>query len=343
MLTETVISGRTAAGCPAEVTIRVEEPDPIWETSPAPLVIGATVKSADFARLAAGGPLRGARFTRTFSADGEGVLPPQHPRRRVPVGVCEFHSIADWLGDDAMIDAVCDLLDDLDPRLITEAPLLPELRPYDPDGYTPDKAPESDGFSFLLTWCHEYEHKMIAKGVPPRELRRRHRLLYRTVRRHPRGFRVGYMSIQNLYWTRAKSGTKSSPGPVKGDGDIFAWWAGVGDYAAVDAYAASITDQPAGPELYEDPDKLLGLCWQLAAGTGRRLFLPEVGVILQGQPADPGNYRAAWIRRLVANLAAGGAAAVAWWDAPGANDRDFRLADPQSAEAWAEAIAAGRR
>lgn len=339
MLTETVITGRTVAGHRAEVTIRVDEPDPTPPAKPAPLVIGNTVKAGEFARIAAGGPLHGARFTRTFSAAGQGVLPPQHPRRRVPVGVAEFHSIADWLGDEAMVDAVSELLDDLDPRLFTERPLLPELRPYDPDGFTPDKAPTSDGFSFLLTWCHEYEHKMIAAGVPPRELRRRHRLLYRAVRRHPRGFRVGYMPVQNLYWTRAKS----RPDQVKGDGDILAWYAGVGDYAAVDAYAASITNRPAGPDLYEDPAELLDLCWQLAHASGRRLFLPEVGVILQGQPADAGNYRSAWIRRLVANLAAGGAAAAAWWDAPGANDRDFRLSDPLSREAWAEAIAAGRR
>jgi hypothetical protein len=82
-----------------------------------------------------------------------------------------------------------------------------------------------------------------------------------------------------------------------------------------------------------------GPCWELAAGTGRRLLLPELGAILQGDPPEAGNYRAAWIRRAVAALAAGGAAGVAWWDAIGAEGRDFRLGDSHSREAWAEAIA----
>lgn len=335
MLTHTTITGTDQHGRPACVVVQVDESDRPGPAKPAPLVVGTTVKHADFARIAAGGPLHGARFTRTFSADGQGVLPRTHPRRRVPAGVAEFYSIADWLGDDAMVAAVGDLLDDLDPALFTGPPLLPELRPYDPDGFTPDSAPDSDGFSFLLTWCHEYEHKMIKAGVPPRELRRRHRLLYRTVRRHPRGFRVGYMPVQNLIWTEASSRSDQP----KGDGDIFAWWAGVGDYAGVDAYLPSITNRPASSALYDDPDEALALVWDLAAGTGRRPFLAEAGVILQGDPPDAGNYRAAWIRRLATVAYARGVAGIAWWDALGSHDRDFRLTDPLSREAWAEVIA----
>lgn len=333
--TTRTIEGKDQDGRPATVTVTVDEPARPARPARSPMVIGATVKAQDFARLAPGGPLHGARFCRTFSSAGDRILPRTHPRRRLPAGVCEMHSLKDWLGDTAMIDLIRADLDAMPPELLDGPPLLPELRPYDPHGYSDGQA-ESDGFSYLLCWCHEGENNMIAQGVSPKEWRRRHRLAYRTIRQHRNGHRVGYIPTQNLIWTESAS----VPSKPKGDGDVLTWWAGVGDYAGIDVYARSIVDRVATAGLYRPPDDILRLVWELAHAAGRRPFLPELGVILQGRPgaADTGQHRAAWIRRVLSALESGGAVAAAWWDELGANDRDFRLTDPLSLDAWAEAI-----
>ncbi len=122
---------------------------------------------------------------------------------------------------------------------------------------------------------------------------------------------------------------------------MFAWWAGIGDYAGYDAYAFSVTDKPAAAWLYPTHEAFWALPLQLAAGTGRRLLLAEWGVIRQGAPADTGELRAGWIRSGARYLASHGVAGVAWWDGLGANDKDFRVDDGPSSSAWAD-ILAGR-
>lgn len=330
-LTDT-ITGTDGAGNPAVVTITRDLPETPEQTWPPRPVIGATVNHKDFPFLGPDGRNQGARFCRVFSYPGDGILPWTHTRRQLPAGVAEFHSFKDWNSDAEVLAQLKTLLDTMPAHLTEQAPLLPELRPYDPDGYA---VAESDGLSFLLTWAHEGEDNMIAAGIPAREWRRRHRLVYRTVREHRNGHRVGYMPIQTSIWTEMKS----QPGKPKGDGDPFAWWPGVGDFAGWDAYVSSVTDRPPSQALYRDPVPFLATAVELANGTGRRLFLPELGVIRQGAPADTGALRADWIRRVLSYCEQLGVAGVAWWDSLGANDRDFRLSDRPSQMAWQDAIA----
>lgn len=334
MLHQTTITGVTDAGSPATVTVSTDLPDPVEHTPP--LTVGTTVVAADFGHLAPGGRDQGSEFCRTFSPPGSGILDWTHARRRLPKGVAEFHSFKDWPSDDAAIGYVTHLLDTMPAELLTGEALLPNLTAYDPDGYAPDST-EYDGFSLLLTWKHEGEPDCIAAGIPVREWRRRHRLVYRTIRQHRNGRRVGYMPIQTGTWTEANSDAGTA-GKVKGDFDPLAWWAGVGDYAGYDAYAVSITSKPAGAALYKAAADFLAIPLRLARGSGRRLFLAELAVILQGDPPDTGRYRAEWIRAVVAELRDQGAAGVAWWDALGANNRDFRLADEPSRKAWQDAL-----
>lgn len=331
--TSTTIDAGTIAGRKISVTVDVTAPDPV----PLPFVwarpvIGTTVDSTQFALLAGGGRDAGSRYTRTFSSPGDSILPWSHARRAVPDGVAEFHSFKDWSSDDTAVAAVNALLDGMPARLLDAPPLLPELDVYDPDGYS-EGLPQGDGFSFLLAYFHEGEKDFLALGLTPREWRRRHRLIYRTVRQHRNGHRVGYMPIQTGTWTEAKS----NPGKPKGDFDPLTWWAGVGDYAGYDAYVPTVGNKPPAPGLYPTADRFLEVPSQLAAASGRRLFLPEVGAARQGVPADNGTFRAAWIRQLAVYAAAQGVAGMAWWDDYGS--KDFRLTDPASAAAWAEVIA----
>jgi hypothetical protein len=305
---------------------------PVFHVWPPPILVGTTVQQRDFPVLEARG--RGSRFCRTFSAPGEAILPWTAGRRRLPAGVCEFHSFKDWPSDDGAVSLVTELLDTMPRALLEQPALLPELTAYDPDGFAEDLV-EYDGFSLLLTYFHEGEKNFLEAGRGAKEWRRRHRLIYKTIRQHPHGRRVGYMPIQTLTWL-------NGPAP-KGDYDPLAWWAGVGDYAGIDCYAPSITDRPASPALYPDPATFFELPAQLAAGSGRRLFVPELGVIRQGAPADSGEMRGKWIGDCVAYLDQVGAAGVAWWDAPGANNRDFRLDDTASAGSWSAELTRDRR
>lgn len=341
MTKETVrLTGTTEAGHAVAVTVDIEPPAtpaPTAEAPARPITVGTTVQADEFSLF--GARAKGSAFCRTFSPPGSRILPWSAPKRQLPATVADFHSWKDWTSDTVAMADLTKLLDTMPQALLDGPPLLPHMRPYDPDGYG-DAGPESDGFSLLLTWCHEGENNMIAAGIPAREWRRRHRLAYKTIREHRNGHRVGYMAIGTLTWLTASS--NPAKGVVKGDGDVFAWWPGVGDFAAIDCYVGSIDDRPAAPALYPTPAKFFEPLAQLANGTGRRPFVPELGVIRQGSPADTGGLRANWISNAVQYLDSIGCAGVAWWDAPGANSRDFSLTDPQSAGAWSAEITRDR-
>lgn len=337
-MSATVFTGTTDRGAAVTVTVEVTEPDvPVLpeQTWPPPMTVGATLNAVDFGQFLPGGRQQSAEFCRTFSSPGDGILDWTHPRRVLPPGVADFHSFKDWKSDDDVVANVTRLLDTMPAGLVEGEALLPHLSAYDPDGYAPDST-IYDGFSLLLSYCHEGEKNFIDARLAVREWRRRHALVYKTIRQHCNGRRVGYMPIQTGTWTEASSVV----GKIKGDFDPLAWWAGVGDYAGYDAYAETITNRPAGPALYKAAADFLTIPLRLARGTGRRLFLPELGVVLQGsaKTRDDGTFRAAWIRAVVAELRDQGCAGVAWWDALGANNRDFRLLDEPSRAAWQDAI-----
>lgn len=333
----TTIDGTTADGYRARVLVDITVPESIFPAGPDPIAVGTTVQAEDFGLF--DGRNAGSAFCRTFSPPRSRILPWTAGNRQLPATVADFHSWKDWTSDDTAMGDLTAMLDAMPARLLTDPPLLPHLRPYDPDGYG-DGRPGSDGFSLLLTWCHEGERNMIEAGIPAREWRRRHRLAYKTIRQHRNGHRVGYMSIQTLTWLAASS--NPAKGVVKGDYDPFVWWSGVGDFAAMDCYAPSIDDRPAAPAHYPSPAKFFELLDQLAAGTGRHPFVPELGVIRQGAPAEAGTMRANWISNVVGYADARRYAGIAWWDAPGSNDRDFRLIDSASAGAWSAELTRDR-
>lgn len=300
------------------------------------ILVGADVAATSYDRIAAGGPLAGARVCRTFSAPGEQILPWTHPKRQKfpKPSLAEHLSWKDWPDDTTVIAWINTLLDGMPAHLIEDAPLLPELHPWREPWQGPDTS--HDGFSLLLTWAHEGEPDCIAAGITPREWRRRHRIAYDTIRAHRNGGRVGYMSIQTGTWTQAHS----TPGKVKGDFDPITWWSGTGDFAGYDAYVPTQDKLPVSLHDYPDPAVFFTTARALATGAGRPLYLPELGVVKQGRPGaqDDGSVRAQWLMRVVPYLRSISCAAVSWWDGPGANGRDFRL-DPISLKAWKDAIA----
>jgi hypothetical protein len=161
----------------------------------------------------------------------------------------------------------------------------------------------------------------------------RWRHLYDVVCAHRNRPLVQAIPIQTLQWTVARS--SPAKGLVKGDGDWRTWWTGAGDGLAVDAYVDGWAAR------YPDPEKWLALLFEAAEGTGRRLWLPELGSVLLG--GDTGAGRASWIRDVTALLRERGCAGVAWWCAigkpgSGGETRDFHLTDQPSADAWRAAI-----
>lgn len=308
-----------------------QSPDPADHNNrPAPtMVVGATVKDTDFAQLGPGGPLTGARVCRTFSTVGQGILPWTAGNRAVPAGVAEHHSFKDWPDDKTVTAQINHLLDTMPARLLEGTAILPQLRPYVAPWELADAA--DAGFSFLLSYLHEGENN----GVIPREWRRRHRLAYDVIRQHNNGRRVGYMAIQTDTWTKGVSDATTH----KGDGDVLEFWAGAGDFAAIDCYVLSEDKKPASAALYPDPAKFFELAVRLAYASGRPLWLPELGVIRQGNPAEQGAFRGQWITAALAYLRSVECAGVSWWNALGSNSRDFRL-DPISLAAYKKEIAA---
>lgn len=173
-----------------------------------------------------------------------------------------------------------------------------------------------------LTYQHEPEGDMT-----PQEYRRRWAVLAAAVAAHPNAARVILVPIQTLQWT-------VNTAADKGQGDPFTWWAGVGHAAGMDCYVDSWASA------YPDPARFIAPAVRLAAGVGRPLVVPELGVIrLKGD--ESGVRRAAWIRAVCQALRLAGCEAVSWWCAPGANDRDFHLSDAPSAQAWAD-VTVGR-
>lgn len=140
--------------------------------------------------------------------------------------------------------------------------------------------------------------------------------------------KVRFMSPpQTLQWT-AMASTSSK---AKGDGDWRLWWPGSGAGASWDCYADSWRTT------YPDPATFLRLPFEAARGTGRPLYVAELGAARLSSDRS-GTGRAAWIRDVVAGLREGGAAYVAWWNDLGTGGTDFRLSDKPSADAWREAL-----
>jgi hypothetical protein len=202
-----------------------------------------------------------------------------------------------------------------------------------PDGVTPwlswkDQIPVERVAAWIstfpgpakLTWNHEADAKAGKGGLTLAQYRDGWRALSDGLAGHPRRASFELVPIQTLQATVAKLGS-----------DWRTWWAGVGDACAMDCYADSWTGK------YPDPAGFLRVPLQLAEGTGRRLYLPELGAIrMPGDASGAG--RASWIGDVVALLREHDCAGVAWWCAPGAGGRDFHLADQASAAAWRRVI-----
>lgn len=170
-----------------------------------------------------------------------------------------------------------------------------------------------------LTWQHECDAKATKGGLSLASYRAGWRALSDGLADHPRRGDVELVPIQTLQATVSK--LKS---------DWRTWWAGVGDAVGIDCYADSWGDK------YPDPAEFLRVPLELAEGTGRRLYLPELGAVKM--PSDlTGTGRASWIDDIAAILRERDAAGVAWWCAPGANARNFHLSDTSSAAAWRRA------
>lgn len=164
-----------------------------------------------------------------------------------------------------------------------------------------------------LTYHHEPEGDMT-----PGEYRRRWQIMAAALDGHPKRAWVALVPIQTLQWT---------VNPLKGGGDPFTWWAGVGDYAAMDCYVDSWA------ATYPAARAFLAPLARLARGVGRQPVVPELGSVRLAGDAD-GTRRARWITEVAAALRAIGCAQMSWWCAPGSNGHDFHLSDAASMAAW---------
>lgn len=184
-----------------------------------------------------------------------------------------------------------------------------------------DRIPASVPFAWV-TYHHEPE------GDPdfdPSEYRRRWGLLHQAVTAHRNGRRITLVPIQTLQWT-----TNTAAG--KGRGDPFLWWAGVDTpFVGMDCYVDSWATS------YPDPQTFLAPLLRLSAGVGRPFVIPELGSVRLAGDTD-GTRRAAWIRKVAAELRAHDCRAVSWWCATGANNRDFHLSDAPSHQAWQDVL-----
>lgn len=266
---------------------------------PPRMLVGVNVQQTDYDATFSAFP--GARYCRVFFKPGEGLRPWSVPRLAgLPAAVLPHVSFKDWPSDATAIGWVHAWLDGM-PDYLTRAPLIPGVG------------------SAALTWHHEPE----GDGIPVVEYQRRWALLDAAVRAHPNGPLVAAVPIQTRYWAAAAR---------KGGGSPFGWWAGSGTGAAFDAYA----DFPA--QDYPDPARFVDIAFRLAAGTGRPLWVPELGAVRLASDTD-GQGRAAWMTEVVRLLREGGCVAVGWWHQFGSSGYDYRLDDAASA-AWAEAMSA---
>lgn len=250
----------------------------------------------------------GVRVTRVFSQPTVGILPWTHPKvANLPRTVAPHMSFKDWPDDVSASRMVSAWLDAAPGYLLDSPLLLPEV-----------------GFSALLTYLHEPENDTLTPAV----FQHRQEVLHDTVRGHRKGHLVAVMPIQTLQWTQAASTSTAT----KGDGNVFQWWAGVGDFCGIDCYANS------WEPTYPDPVKFLELPLRLAAGAGRPLWVPELGAVRLATDPD-GSKRAAWIRTVAGILRSLGCAAVSWWCASGSNGKSIHLDDAASSNAWRDVIA----
>jgi hypothetical protein len=178
-----------------------------------------------------------------------------------------------------------------------------------------------------VSWFHERDNNTPQDQKSRLDFFARQRHLRDLAVANGRGL-VEFMSPpQTLQWTQvASTSTK-----VKGNGDWRTWWPGSGLGSVWDCYADSWAAR------YPDPEKFLALPFEAADGTGRPLYVAELGAARLSSDTT-GAGRAAWIRDVVAILRERGAAYVAWWNDLGTGGTDFRLADKPSANAWREAL-----
>lgn len=177
-----------------------------------PMQVGLTCTAADFGSHGATFPR--AAFCRTFAGDGEGLLPHDHPRRRLPAGWGEWASFKDWPAETALtrwLDGI--------------------VRPT------------------KLTWRHERDND---KGTEAQTAKARAdyfarwRDLMAVIDGHPNRPLIQAMPIQTLQWTAARTSLTA----VKGDGNWRTWYAGVGDGCAWDCYADSWAKGYPDPESF---------------------------------------------------------------------------------------------
>jgi hypothetical protein len=251
----------------------------------------------------------GASFARVFFGPSDRLLPWSHPKlARLPATVSPWVSFKDWPSD-AELNGWLDK--------VTRPTILTYHHERDNSGSASDQTRMARA-SYFARWRHLYDLVCAHRNRPL----------------------VTAIPIQTLQWTMARS--NDAKGMIKGDSDWRTWWAGVGDGLAFDGYVDSWAPG------YPDAEKWLDLMFEAAEGTGRRLWLGELGAVLLGR--DTGAGRASWIRDVVTLLRERNAAGAAWWCAmgkPGAKGevRNFHLSDRPSADAWREAIgfsAAGR-
>jgi hypothetical protein len=180
-----------------------------------------------------------------------------------------------------------------------------------------------------LTFRHEHDNGKTAaeqSKASRADFFARNRHLFDVIDDHPNRPLVTFVNVQTLQWTAAKSTADT----IKGDGDWRPWWPGVGDGVGFDCYVDSwATGYPPVESFFRIP-------LEAAQGAGRPLWVPELGSVLLGGDTGPG--RAAWMLDALSYLAEQGCRGVAWWCAPGANDRDFRLTDALSRTAWQAAM-----
>lgn len=245
-----------------------------------------------------------ARATRVFFKPGEGLGSWSSQRlATLPATVLPHVSWKDWPDDHAAWEMIQAWLDQM-PAHLTEQPLNADL-----------------GVSLALSYHHEPE----GDDLTSTEYQRRWGQVQRCVEAHRYGHLVATVPVATGYYTVHKLA-----------GNPFTWWAGVGSFAGVDLYA----DLPAHD--YPDPEEFLAPWLALAEGTGRRLWVAELGATLLETDPD-GSGRAEWIRQVVRLLRFHGCAAVSWWSALGSSKqthrRDYRLADGPSSAAWSDALA----
>lgn len=262
-----------------------------------PMRVGLTAAASDFATHAATFPP--VAFCRTFAEPGDGLLHPNHPRRRLPAGWGEWASWKDPVPEETL-----------------------------------DRWLDTIVRRTILTFHHERDNGRSA-AEQSRQARAEHfartRAYHQVIAGHRNRPLLTHVPAQTRQWTMAKS----SASVIKGDGDFRTWWAGVGDGIGVDAYVDSWSRTYPDPgswlapmlEAAEMAGRPLWLpelgCVLLGGdtGAGRAAWIRDVIAVLR----ESGCAGAAWWCALGKPGAKG-------------EVRDFHLSDQPSAQAWRDAI-----